>query len=407
MRIIHGDCREVLAGLDAGSVDAVVTDPPYELGFMGKAWDASGVAFQVATWEAVLRVLKPGGHLLAFGGTRTYHRMTCAIEDAGFDVRDCLQWIYGSGFPKSLDVSKAIDKAAGAERAVVGRYELPDVSDGRRGKGWECTNTTDAGMFGVSGQSLVTAPATSSAQQWQGWGTALKPAYEPIVLARKPLIGTVAANVQQHGTGAINVDGCRVALTQYDHEEYIPNRVGYKDGIEHVQKGRSGAGFIGQPHDSQVIKPNGRWPANILHDGSEDVLALFPQTTSGALNQASVTASNRIYGQHSGYPDPNVYQPNTGSAARFFYCAKASRSERGDGNTHPTVKPLALMRYLVRLIAPPNGLVLDPFTGSGTTGIAAIREGMRFLGIEQSAEYAELAERRIREATTLPIESIA
>jgi hypothetical protein len=403
MRIIHGDCREVLAGLDAESVDAIVTDPPYELGFMGKAWDASGVAFQVETWQAVLRVLKPGGHLLAFGGTRTYHRMTCAIEDAGFEVRDCLQWIYGSGFPKSLDVSKAIDKAAGAERGVVGTVrKTPSAASENMHDGWR-----RPWADGHPKTMNITAPATDEAKQWQGWHTALKPAHEPIVLARKPLIGTVAQNVQQHGTGAINVDGCRVALTQYDHEEYIPNRVGYKDGIEHVQKGRSGAGFIGQPHDSQVIKPNGRWPANILHDGSEDVLALFPQTTSGALNQASVTASNRIYGQHSGYPDPNVYQPNTGSAARFFYCAKASRSERGDGNTHPTVKPLALMRYLVRLIAPPNGLVLDPFTGSGTTGIAAIREGMRFLGIEQSAEYAELAERRIREATTLPIESIA
>jgi DNA modification methylase len=379
--------------MDAVSVDAVVTDPPYELGFMGKAWDASGVAFQVETWEAVLRVLKPGGHLLAFGGTRTYHRMTCAIEDAGFEIRDCLQWIYGSGFPKSLDVSKAIDKAAGAEREVIGRRTRPDGSAPRCNvvaSKYSGTAYNGGSVGGDGNDGCETAPATVAAQQWQGWGTSLKPAHEPIVLARKPLIGTVAANVQAYGTGAINVDGCRI--------------------------GSDGGGWngLGHTHDESQWRLNqpdgvqrnlGRWPANVLHDGSEDVLAGFPQSVSGGYPPGGGLRSHV-----STYGEPTVrgeqrFRGSDGSAARFFYCAKASRKERGEGNTHPTVKPLALMRYLVRLITPPDGLVLDPFAGSGTTGIAAIREGARFIGIEQSAEYAALAERRIQAASQLPIEA--
>jgi DNA modification methylase len=381
MHILHGDCRALMAGMDAESVDAIVTDPPYELGFMGKAWDASGVAFQVATWQAAWRVLKPGGHLLAFGGTRTYHRMTCAIEDAGFEIRDCLQWIYGSGFPKSLDVSKAIDKAAGEQRDRI-RGVRSGVVGG--------TFAQDAWSKEYKDSVLSSDAITPAAQQWQGWGTALKPAYEPIVLARKPLIGTVAANVQAYGTGAINVDGCRVDGAWRDPN---PRKNGHADGWR-----------LHNRDEDCAPSTLGRWPANVLHDGSDEVLALFPLSNAGTETKPRGTGG--IWSDVSNLPCGPQYG-DTGSAARFFYCAKASRKERGDGNGHPTVKPLALMRYLVRLITPPNGLVLDPFAGSGTTGIAAIYEGFRFVGIEQSAEYAALAERRIEAASTLPIEATA
>lgn len=354
--ILLGDCRDVMPTLDAASIDSIVTDPPYGLSFMGKGWDhgVPGVDF----WTHALRVAKPGAHLLAFGGTRTYHRLACAIEDAGWEIRDCVMWMYGSGFPKSHDVSKAIDKAAGAERTKVIGTKL-----GRPGMAKDGSNQRSGfdAAFGGNAYGVlsthITAPATEAARRWNGWGTALKPAYEPIIVARKPLDGTVAENVIAHGTGAMNVGGCRVE--------------------------------------------GNRWPANLIHDGSDEVLELFP-----------TTASN--------------------SAARFFYCAKASKSDRDEGcdelpskqigtyaqdewsrqhmgntpdarrearhNTHPTVKPTALMRYLCRLVTPPGGLVLDPFAGSGSTGKAAILEGFRFVGIEQDETYAAIARARIEHA---------
>lgn len=336
--ITCGNCLEVLLGIPDCSIDAIVTDPPYGLSFMGKEWDHSVPS--AAVWREALRVLKPGGHLLAFAGTRTQHRMACNIEDAGFEIRDMLAWVYGSGFPKSLDVSKAIDKAAGAEREVVG-----EKITGRAlgGSNWR---DGDAG-----GQETVpiTAPATPEVKQWQGWGTALKPALEPITLARKPLAGTVAANVLEHGTGGINVDGCRV--------EGEPWKAHNATGLGSVKFFSIGETPVIEkvPHDA------GRWPANILHDGSEDVGAVL------------------------------------GEAKRFFYCPKASRKERGEGNNHPTVKPVELMRYLVRLVTPPGGLVLDPFCGSGTTGIACKLEGFAFHGIELNPDYAELSKKRISE----------
>jgi DNA modification methylase len=376
-----GDNRDVLKTILSDSIDSVVTDPPYELGFMGKAWDSSGIAYQVDLWAEVLRVLKPGGHLLAFGGTRTYHRMAVAIEDAGFEIRDSIHWIYGSGFPKSLDVSKAIDKMAGAERQVVRRrnYELTD------GGGYSGNLNTSKPR---SESSEITAPATDAAKQWEGWGTALKPAHEPIVVARKPLNGTVAANVLQHGTGALNIDACRIG------------------------------------------DPPGRWPANVIHDGSDEVVSMFPkagggfgvrgkggQTYASGKGFANTLA---VTGQAVGYGD-------TGSAARFFYAAKASRAERNAGldglpadkpvfgddggtyqglsnskrpqsNFHPTVKPIALMRYLLKLVTPPNGTTLDPFAGSGTTLIAAIHEGFNSIGIELTPEYHPIIQARIKHA---------
>lgn len=357
---IHaGDCLDVLRGMADSSVDSIVTDPPYGLEFMGKDWDAPwktdrrqtfdgtladtrdnpfsrgkvryGMgasyggkaehmqAFQ--TWATeifaeCLRVLKPGGHLLSFGGSRTYHRMACAIEDAGFEVRDCIMWLYGSGFPKSRNLNG----------------------------------------------------------EWQGWGTALKPAHEPIVVARKPLAGTVATNVLAHGTGALNIDGCRVAT-----DEKLGG--GAEKATTVDQKGNDGwvrpwmEDPVAREAHAARVRSNveraeslGRFPANVIHDGSDEVVAAFPDSN--------------------------------GSAARFFYCAKASKADRGADNRHPTVKPTALMRYLCRLVTPPGGTVLDPFTGSGSTGKAAILEGFRFIGIEREAEYVAIAQARCEHAAT-------
>ena len=289
----HGDCLEVLRTIASDSIDAVVTDPPYGLSFMGKRWDYDVPSVEV--WAECLRVLKPGGHLLAFAGTRTQHRMAVRIEDAGFEIRDMIAWIYSTGFPKSHNL------------------------DG----------------------------------DWQGWGTALKPALEPITVARKPLSGTVAETVLKHGTGAMNIDGCRVGRDAEDVS-------GWSQSGSNASENRSMSGA----NYARDAKPDaeGRWPANLIHDGSDEPTGLL------------------------------------GDAARFFYCAKASRSDRGAGNVHPTVKPTDLMRYLCRLVTPPGGVVLDPFAGSGSTGKAAALEGFRFLGIEREAEYVEIARARIASA---------
>jgi site-specific DNA-methyltransferase (adenine-specific) len=308
---------------------------------MGKRWDYDVPSVEV--WAECLRVLKPGGHLLAFAGTRTQHRMAVRIEDAGFEIRDMIAWVYGSGFPKSLDVSKAIDKAAGAEREVVGKSARHGGGIKGNGSSYELHPSVPD----------ITAPATHEAKQWQGWGTALKPALEPITVARKPLIGTVAENVLQHGTGAINVDGGRVGTND------DLNGGGYSGGTPKTMF--SGLGRL-QP--DEFVQPAGRWPANFIHDGSEEATDLL------------------------------------GTSARFFYCAKASKADRGE-NHHPTVKPTDLMRYLCRLVTPPNGIVLDPFMGSGSTGKAAMMEGFAFVGIEREAEYIDIAKARIQSAVGL------
>ena len=412
-----GDCLETLRTMPDNSVDSIVTDPPYGLSFMGKRWDYDVPSVEI--WAECLRVLKPGGHLLAFAGTRTQHRMAVRIEDAGFEIRDMIAWVYGSGFPKSLDVSKAIDKAAGAEREVVGtkRSGLA-MNDQLNDDGWHNARAGEVGKM-----VNITAPATEAARQWQGWGTALKPVLEPITVARKPLIGTVAENVLQHGTGAINVDGCRV-----NPGEVVPG--GGKSA-------RGNGGLYGDGAATENARPHiaGRWPANLIHDGSEEVVARFPVT-------APAKAANRGLqnsGRHGGLADigSNIkegtdtvrgHNDEGGSAARFFYCAKASRADRNEGtehleqrvvstwggdeddlsdgkkstipkgNHHPTVKPTDLMAYLVRLVTPPGGLVLDPFMGSGSTGKAAMREGFRFIGCEMSPEYLEIARARIESA---------
>jgi DNA modification methylase len=345
--IYNGDCREILQALPDDSVDAVVTDPPYGLAFMGKRWDYD--VPDVEVWAECLRVLKPGGHLLAFAGTRTQHRMAVRIEDAGFEIRDMIAWVYGSGFPKSLDVSKAIDKAAGAEREVVGSKKSGIASshstfgdDNWKGIGQEQYN--------------ITAPATPEAKQWSGWGTALKPALEPITVARKPLCGTVAENVLQYGTGGLNVDGCRVEA----EERPLIQNAGKPDPRGEGFSGKFGSAAAG-------ITTLGRWPANLIHDGSDEVVGLFPS------------------------------EDGEKSEARFFYTAKADKTDRGHGNNHPTVKPQALMRYLVRLVCPLGGVVLDPFGGSGTTAAAARLEQCRSILCELSAEYCDIAVERLRQ----------
>lgn len=389
--VLHNaDCRDVLRGLPDNSIDSVVTDPPYALvsivkrfgkpgsapakgneayqrasaGFMGKSWDTGEVAFSDEFWAEVLRVLKPGGHVVAFSGTRTYHRMVVAIEDAGFEIRDQLGWLYGSGFPKSHN------------------------------------------QHG----------------DWEGWGTALKPAWEPIALARKPLIGTVAANLAEHGCGAINVDGCRVEGAF----ESGWSKSGSKESDNGSMSGKNYA------RDPKPDSSEGRWPANIIHDGSEDVLAAFPDAPGQQRAVGPEHGEKESRGIYGDFGAREHFAPRIEldkSAARFFYCAKASRADRDAGlegfeqrlvaslarvsqlegkestrisgtknpraNTHPTVKPTTLMQWLCRLITPPGGVILDPFMGSGSTGKAAVLEGFQFIGCEREDEYMPIATARI------------
>lgn len=390
--IHNADCREVMKSLPANSIDSIVTDPPYGLEFMGKGWDRGvpGVEF----WTEALRVLKPGGHLLAFGGTRTFHRLTVAIEDSGFEIRDCLGWIYGSGFPKSHNISKAIDRAAGAEREIIGRQKAQGNTRGKGAAGHYAN-----GLTAVNGYEIVkdgwnlTAPATPEAAEWEGWGTALKPAWEPIILARKPLAGTVAENVLEFRTGGLNIDGARIS--------------GEPTPINKLENW-SGFGQEKRPNYIQEMNTAGRWPANILHDGSEEAIGIFPETTSGILKPShfsKASEANCLNGSNQARHPRAEFGGDSGSAARFFYCAKASKADREAGNIHPTVKPSALMRYLCRLVTAPGGLILDPFAGSGSTGKAAIAEGFRFVGAELDPAYAEIARARCEAAAAkLPAE---
>ncbi len=364
----HADCLEAMKTLPDNSIDACVTDPPYGLEFMGKGWD-KGVP-PVAVWEQVIRVLKPGGHLVSFAGTRTYHRMVCAIEDAGFEIRDQLAWMYGTGFPKSHNIALAIDKEAKAIGHLAKSFNIKGGGD-------------RADEFASNGRdfSIKHTPATPEAAEWQGWGTALKPAFEPIVLARKPLSEkTVAANVLRWGTGAINVDGCRVG-TGDDKSS------GGNTGQDKVAGGLHGGGVTRSVATDYSV---GRWPANVVHDGSDEVVAAFPsQAGGGKATRGGSSDGKGIYGKSFPRGDGReVGFGDSGSAARFFYSAKASKADRA-GSKHPTVKPVALMQWLCRLITPPGGIVLDPFAGTGTTGAAAIAEGFLAVLCEREAEYVE------------------
>jgi DNA modification methylase len=377
VRFFHGDCLEKMRELGDGTIDSIVTDPPYGLSFMGKGWDhgVPGSEF----WVEALRVAKPGTHLLAFGGTRTYHRLAVAIEDAGWEIRDCVMWVYGSGFPKSHNVSKGIDKASDFNGEVIGTEKID---------------------IGIQGGSMHTGRKTNvverkirkpspNASKWGGWGTALKPAYEPIIVARKPLTSTVAENVLRHGTGAINVDGCRVGS-----EERYNLAAGNKANGNSLNMSR-----VGMPQDAEGQAVFGRWPANLIHDGSDEVVGLFPSPHgAGSLRQNQRDTTGEAKGMFQAHGAGGHRFGDSGSAARFFYCAKASKADRDEGNGHPTVKPTDLMRYLCRLVTPPEGIVLDPFMGSGSTGKAAMLEGFDFVGIEKEADYIKIAEARIAKA---------
>ena len=388
----HGDCLEVLATLPDCSVDAIVTDPPAGIAFMGKAWDrdkggkAEWVQWMQSVAAQCLRVIKPGGHALVWAIPRTSHWTGDAWEEAGWQVRDKIYHVFGSGFPKSMDVSKAIDKAAGAERELGPKRVSADGTvahdrAGARHEGYERPWRSDPDA--VDRNTRVSYPATPEAKQWAGWGTALKPAAEEWWLFRRPLEGTVAANVLKHGTGAINIDATRIGTDEGGWAGGVA--LGYHGGCS--LEG-------GEPRPTI-----GRWPANFTHDGSDEVTALFPQTTSGIIksHHQQNGKTRGIYGQMDGIQTDRGFG-DSGSAARFFYCAKASQDDRNSGdvpNTHATVKSQDLMTYLCRLITPPGGTILDPFTGSGSTGKAAVLEDFKFIGIEREAEYIEIARARI------------
>jgi hypothetical protein len=483
----QGDSLALLKALPSDSLDSIVTDPPYELGFMGRAWDKSGIAYNVELWKECLRVAKPGAHLLAFGGTRTSHRMVCAIEDAGWEIRDSLGWMYGSGFPKSLNISKALDRAAGETQPVVGdKLDQPGYHlhghVGGTAFGHGLSSTTPETRLKTA---QITAPVTDMAKTWAGWGTALKPAWEPIVLARKPLMGTVAENVEQYATGALNIDGCRIRagaehttggrwpanLMWTHHDECRP--IGRKQ-VKGKQVAAGCTGFGANRDDHYVlgtgaVREEDEW-VDVWDCHPDCPSHLFPETGASAGGGMKDLSHGRLF---MGETNPNVTDAtgygDNGSAARFFYCAKVSRREREAGcedlpahtadtvvgrdvnsagvrspragagrgagtpllrctrcgadggggrfatmcddgdahdwvevgrgaplhNTHPTVKPLALMRYLVRLVTPPQGIVLDPFMGSGTTGCACAREGRDFIGFDLSDESVAIANARI------------
>jgi DNA modification methylase len=372
--IVHNmDCMEGMKALPDNSVDSIVTDPPYGLSFMGKKWDYDVPSVEI--WEECLRVLKPGGYLLAFAGTRTQHRMAVRIEDAGFEIRDMIFWCYGSGFPKSLNIGKAINKIDGVEF-----NEIPASGVG-------FMNAEGEGGYNVTKNRLIQKGESSDrAKEWEGWGTALKPALEPITVARKPLSEkTVAENCLKWGTGGINVDGCRITSGIE-----ITERIS-KGGNKNKSNAMNDLGEVVYEGNSL-----GRFPANLIHDGSDEVMGLFPETKSVAGKQRTANINNQTRLNNSNQTQVNCEYTDSGSAARFFYCAKSSKSERGKGNNHPTVKPIKLMQYLIRLVTPPNGITLDPFAGSGTSALAAMNENVRYICIEKDESSVEIMKDRIK-----------
>lgn len=427
-----GDSRDVLKTIPDNSIDSIVTDPPYALvsivkrfgspnaapardgdvysrsssGFMGQQWDTGETAFAKEFWQECLRVLKPGGYVLSFGATRSYHRLACAIEDAGFEIRDCIMWVYGTGFPKSHDVSKGIDKKLKVEgtfggpksEAHAGWIERGKLRGGEGHDGYQRPWMDDPEAVDKNAREYI--PASSEAAKYKGWGTALKPAVEPIVMARKPVIGTIAENVLQYGTGAINIDGCRVGneTITYDLKggENL-NKLSRPNGNDDEYSRGLGAYGVGAKQVSiGKATVTGRWPANLIHDGSDEVNEAFPISNSARIgnpnNPKRGGNSTPIWGMSDGR-ETHDYR-DSGSASRFFYSAKASKKEKV-GN-HPTQKPIALMQYLCKLVTPPGGTVLDPFAGTGTTAEGAWREGFSSILIEREEEYVKLIDQRIR-----------
>lgn len=417
MTVHIGDCREVLKTLEHSSVCSIVTDPPYEIGFMGKKWDSSGIAYDVSMWREALRVLKPGGYLLAFGGARTYHRMVCAIEDAGFEIRDQIMWLYGSGFPKSMNVAKAIQSGGGRPEDIRRMQMGDDYEPSGRGRA-----NYDHGGGSVMNGGSGPVELSPEAAEWLGWGTGLKPAHEPIVVARKPLIGTVAENVLQHGTGALNIDSCRIPTRDNLNGGAYSDTGGREPLIGDERTGAALGMFQpGKTAERAFVQPIGRWPANVVHDGSDEVLAAFPdapgQLADASTNSQSRKTQNVYRAMRRGRGDepsansdndgtvgfhmkPGMRRLDTGSAARFFYCAKASKRERANSK-HPTIKPLALIRYLVRLVTPPGGVVWICslvvalmlrrafLRGFGMSRLKRTRPISRISSIEFSARYSK------------------
>lgn len=418
IELYNADCLEKLDELAEGSVDAIVTDPPYELNFMSKGWDNAGVSFSKKTWVKCLRVLKPGGYLLAFGGSRTYHRIACAIEDGGFEIRDCIMWLYGSGFPKSMDIEKAINKQDG----------VTFISKPASGVGF--MNSDNDGYHNTFNQLKQVGESAERAKKWHGWGTALKPSYEPIIMARKPFKGSCVDNVLEHGVGGINIDECRVGSEKLRNSYAGNKNSGFTSADDRDAKGKGM--FAGEKKGETIV--TGRFPANTLltYDETDydEVCGGFPNSKGGSGKgfkkndyAEKETATNSTRGDFVPYND-------NGSASRYFYCAKASKKDRDEGlanrehkkvndgrktpidnafqrgetlrkNTHPTVKPTELMQYLIRLVAPKGSTILDPFMGSGSTGKAVMYEnkerntGYSFIGIEKQSDYCEIAKARI------------
>jgi DNA modification methylase len=448
-----GNSLDVLDTLEENSVDSIVTDPPYEIGFMGKGWDNTGIAFNVEIWKKVLRVLKPGGHMVAFNHSRMFHRMMVAIEDAGFEIRDTIMWLYGSGFPKSMNISKSIESQI--VNGSANKTEFSKLSGERLDRGnWGITKnskeygfrdkdyTTETEQLDRLGKLEAT---TNEAKQWSGWGTALKPAYEPIVLARKPILEqNIAQNVLKWGVGGINIDECRVEFEDTPNPATNP-KYRQENNYKVPVGGQESNGAVAFTSGKNGINPSGRFPANIIHDGSEEVISGFPETHSaGNIKPSDITKGDSIFGIGGiGKRNPKIEGDNGGSASRFFYTAKASQDDRNEGldiagfearresdrvkddgaggdnprnrtnnprlNTHPTVKPTDLMKYLVRLITPKGGVVLDLFMGSGSTGKAVMLENAtnqsnyHFIGIDMTPEYVEIAKARIDYAIANPL----
>lgn len=397
-KLYHGSMLDMLEHISPNSIDSVVTDPPYELNFMGKGWDNSGIAFQPSTWEKCYQVLKPGGYLLAFGGSRTFHRIACAIEDAGFEIRDTIMWLYGSGFPKSMNIGLAMDKKNGVESPVIGQNEsilkkqAKDLREGHR----KVVDSLNAGAEDRNnGFKTVSADIKEAQNQWKGWGTCLKPSFEPIIIARKPFTGSLLDNIVEYGVGGLNIDECRVGTDKL------------------VNKGMSSLGVM---HDDNwvsntevVNEVTGRFPANTIltYDETDydEVCGGFPVDRGYKPHQVySNTDKYEGYGSISHKNGEMIGYGDSGSASRYFYCAKASKKDRNNGevkNNHPTVKPCELMQYLVRLVTPNGGIVLDPFNGSGSTGKAVMYEnrernkGYTYIGIELTEEYLPISKARI------------
>jgi DNA modification methylase len=430
VKLMLGNCLDRLKDLDDNSVDSIVTDPPYGIDFMGKKWDYDVPSTEI--WEQALRVLKPGGYLLAFAGTRTQHRMAVRIEDAGFEIRDMIAWVYGSGFPKSHNISKSLDKMVGAEREVISEKKtnsggMAHISKTNAEHGFR-PNAYTGNSDDKTAQNViqVTAPATDEAKKWDGWGTALKPALEPITVARKPLEEkTVAANVLKYGTGGINIDASRIPTNPDVDDARLGGNGSWK-----TDKASANVGHGSIKGDNISSSEQGRFPANLIHDGSEEVTELFPNSKSCS-SPSKAKPEGTIFG--GARTQGAIYPGDNGSAARFFYVPKTSKKDRNDGldnfipkatassefrpnhaekadngedgnpygrwtptqNNHPTVKPTDLMRYLVTMVTPKGGTTLDPFMGSGSTGRGAKLGGFNFIGIELDPDYLEIAKARI------------